>query len=68
MSFTPSRRQYLTQPSQGTIEEKATISLTAGKSVDLLVEYTNTAPLDGDDEKGEGRLSQPALMRGVVSI
>ncbi|KAF8163026.1 beta-glucosidase [Crassisporium funariophilum] len=50
---------------QGTIEEKATINLEAGKSVDILVLYTNTPPLDGDDEKGEGRLSQPALMRGV---
>ncbi|KAF9562128.1 beta-glucosidase [Agrocybe pediades] len=50
---------------QGTIEEKATINLTAGKSVDVLVLYTNTAPPDGEDENGEGRLSQPALMRGV---
>jgi hypothetical protein len=57
----------LTNFSQGTVEEKATISVTAEKSIGVLVEYTNTAPPDGDDEKGEGRLSQPALMRGVVS-
>jgi len=31
-----------------------------------LVEYTNTVASD-DDEHGEGRISQPALMRGVVS-
>jgi beta-glucosidase len=36
-----------------------------GKPVDILVIYTNTPPPDGDDDKGEGRLSQPALMRGV---
>lgn len=52
---------------QGTVEEKATISVTAHKPVNVVVEYTNTAPPDGDDENGEGRLSQPALMRGVVS-
>ncbi|GLB35269.1 putative glycosyl hydrolase 3 family protein [Lyophyllum shimeji] len=50
---------------QGTVEEKATVDLTAGVGVNVLVEYTNTPPPDGADEKGEGRLSQPALMRGV---
>lgn len=51
---------------QGTIEEKAVIDLEAGKAVDVLVEYTNTtAPAGDDDEHGEGRISQPALMRGV---
>ncbi|KAG6868996.1 hypothetical protein C0993_005654 [Termitomyces sp. T159_Od127] len=50
---------------QGTIEEKATIGVTAGVPLAVLVEYTNTPPPDGDDENGEGRLSQPALMRGV---
>ncbi|KAG5635550.1 hypothetical protein H0H81_010897 [Sphagnurus paluster] len=50
---------------QGTVEEKTTIDVTANVAVDVLVEYTNTAPPDGADEKGEGRLSQPALMRGV---
>lgn len=52
--------------SQGTIEEKATVDVTAGVPLDVLVEYTNTPPPDGDDENGPGRLSQPALMRGVV--
>lgn len=52
--------------SQGTVEEKASINVQAGKSVDVFVLYTNTPPPDGDDENGEGRLSQPALMRGVV--
>jgi len=33
--------------------------------MDILVEYTNTSPPNGTDDKGEGRLSQPALMRGV---
>jgi len=42
--------------------------MVAGKSVDVLVLYTNTAPPDGEDENGEGRLSQPALMRGVVCV
>ncbi|KAG6879969.1 hypothetical protein C0992_008903 [Termitomyces sp. T32_za158] len=50
---------------QGTIEERATVDLTAGVPLDVLVEYTNTPPPDGNDENGEGRLSQPALMRGV---
>ncbi|KAF9459562.1 glycoside hydrolase family 3 protein [Collybia nuda] len=50
---------------QGTVEEKAIILVTAHRPVNVLVEYTNTAPPDGADEKGEGRLSQPALMRGV---
>ncbi|KAG6833210.1 hypothetical protein H0H87_010273 [Tephrocybe sp. NHM501043] len=50
---------------QGTIEEKATIDVIAGVPMDVLVEYTNTSPPDGADENGEGRLSQPALMRGV---
>ncbi|KAL0571681.1 hypothetical protein V5O48_010282 [Marasmius crinis-equi] len=44
---------------QGTIEEKATIRVEANKSLDVLVEYTNTRP--SSDEVG----SQPALMRGV---
>ncbi|KAF8652748.1 hypothetical protein AX16_004245 [Volvariella volvacea WC 439] len=50
---------------QGTVEEKAIVQLTAGVSVDVLVEYTNTMPPDGADENGEGRNAQPALMRGV---
>ncbi|KAG6850469.1 hypothetical protein H0H93_012890 [Arthromyces matolae] len=49
---------------QGTIEEKATIDVIADVPMDVVVEYTNTPPPD-DDEHGEGRLSQPALMRGV---
>lgn len=48
------------------MEEKATINLTAGRPVDVLVEYTNTSPPDVD-EHSEKRNSQPALMRGVVS-
>lgn len=55
-------------PSQGTVEEKALVNLTAGKAVDVLVEYTNTvSAADDDDQHGEGRISQPALMRGVAS-
>ncbi|KAG6910876.1 hypothetical protein DXG01_006559 [Tephrocybe rancida] len=50
---------------QGTVEEKATIDVIAGVPMDVVVEYTNTSPPDGADENGEGRLSQPALMRGV---
>ncbi|KXN87735.1 putative beta-glucosidase I [Leucoagaricus sp. SymC.cos] len=51
---------------QGTIEEKAVVDFTAGVSVDVLVEYTNTVASTGDDdEHGGGRISQPALMRGV---
>ncbi len=44
------------------MEELGTISLTAGKPVDILVEYTNTKPPSGP----EADRSQPALMRGVV--
>ncbi|KAH8102834.1 putative beta-glucosidase from glycoside hydrolase family GH3 [Cristinia sonorae] len=46
---------------QGTVEEKASILLEAGKPVDVLVEYTNTKPPEGP----EADRSQPALMRGV---
>ncbi|KAI0350104.1 glycoside hydrolase family 3 protein [Trametes cingulata] len=46
---------------QGTVEELGTVSLTAGKPVDILVEYTNTKPPEGP----EADRSQPALMRGV---
>ncbi|EIW60730.1 glycoside hydrolase family 3 protein [Trametes versicolor FP-101664 SS1] len=46
---------------QGTVEELGTVSLTAGKPVDIVVEYTNTkAPEDTESDR-----SQPALMRGV---
>lgn len=47
---------------QGTVEEKGTIEMIKGKSVDIMVEYTNTPPPDA----GERDLSQPALMLGVV--
>ncbi|EMD34486.1 glycoside hydrolase family 3 protein [Gelatoporia subvermispora B] len=46
---------------QGTVEEIGTIHLTAGKPVDVMVEYTNTKPPEGP----EADRSQPALMRGV---
>lgn len=46
---------------QGTVEEKATVHLEAGVSVDVYVEYTNTKPPEGP----EADRSQPALMRGV---
>lgn len=47
---------------QGTVEERATVTLDADKPVKILVEYTNTKPPQGP----EADLSQPALMRGVV--
>ena len=47
---------------QGTVEEIGTVSLTAGKSVDIMVEYANTKP----PENQEADRSQPSLMRGVV--
>ncbi|EKM82934.1 hypothetical protein AGABI1DRAFT_118340 [Agaricus bisporus var. burnettii JB137-S8] len=51
---------------QGTVEEKATVNFSAGKAVDVLVEYTNTVASDTDDDQhGGDRISQPALMRGV---
>ncbi|KAH9951408.1 glycoside hydrolase superfamily [Amylocystis lapponica] len=46
---------------QGTVEEIGLVQLTAGKSVDILVEYTNTKPPEGP----EADRSQPALMRGM---
>ncbi|RXW21014.1 hypothetical protein EST38_g4842 [Candolleomyces aberdarensis] len=49
---------------QGTVEEKATVQVTAGKPLQVLVQYTNTMP-PATDENGEQRLSQPALMKGV---
>jgi len=59
-----SRKTHYHQSRQGTIEEKAVFDFEAGKSVDIIVEYTNTSP---PVENGEGKSSQPALMRGVVS-
>ncbi|KAF5376574.1 hypothetical protein D9757_008256 [Collybiopsis confluens] len=51
---------------QGTIEEKATIQLEAGKPVEVLVEYTNTRPSPDEDNGGKSAPeSQPALMRGL---
>ncbi|KAF9533335.1 glycoside hydrolase family 3 protein [Crepidotus variabilis] len=50
---------------QGTIEEKAAVHLSAEQSANILVVYTNTNPPDGQDSNAEGRLSQPALMKGV---
>ncbi|KAI0781293.1 glycoside hydrolase family 3 protein [Trametes elegans] len=46
---------------QGTVEELGTVSLTAGKPVEIRVEYTNTKAPEGP----EADRSQPALMRGV---
>ncbi|KAI0668559.1 glycoside hydrolase family 3 protein [Trametes maxima] len=46
---------------QGTVEELGTVSLVAGKPVEIVVEYTNTKPPEGP----ESDRSQPALMRGV---
>ncbi|KAH7921492.1 glycoside hydrolase family 3 protein [Leucogyrophana mollusca] len=50
---------------QGTIEEKATIQLTAGQPADLLLEYTNTVGADSTDDGTDKGNAQPALMRGV---
>ncbi|PPQ65097.1 hypothetical protein CVT24_003058 [Panaeolus cyanescens] len=47
---------------QGTVEEKASIELEAGKPASILVWYTNKSPPVND---GERDISQPALMRGV---
>ncbi|KAI0928112.1 hypothetical protein AcW2_004230 [Taiwanofungus camphoratus] len=46
---------------QGTVEEVGVVSLTAGRPVNVSVEYTNTRPPDGP----EADRSQPALMRGL---
>lgn len=54
---------FIDCPSQGTIEEKAVINMTAQIAVDILVEYTNTSPTKEEEEVS----SQPALMLGVVS-
>ena len=54
----------LTGCRQGTVEEKATVNVEAGKPIDIYVEYTNTPPPDST----QADMSQPGLMRGVVSI
>lgn len=41
----------------------AVIKFAAGEPADIVVEYTNTKPPAGS----EADISQPALMRGVVS-
>lgn len=46
--------------SQGTDEIKATIDLTADQPVDVLCVYSNISAM-------EKSMSQPALMRGLVS-
>lgn len=51
---------------QGTIEEKATVDLVAGKAVEVLVEYTNSPPPDSLNNGMDRGNAQPALMRGVV--
>lgn len=56
--------RYSLATSQGTIEEKATLSLEAEKPVDIEIVYINTSAAN---EEGEEDLSQPALMRGLVS-
>ncbi|KAJ3929581.1 MAG: glycoside hydrolase family 3 protein [Lentinula lateritia] len=51
---------------QGTIEEKATVKLEAGKKVDVLVEYTNSYPPPNQNDEGKTvPNAQPALMRGL---
>ncbi|KAF9036785.1 glycoside hydrolase family 3 protein [Panaeolus papilionaceus] len=47
---------------QGTVEEKGSIQLDAGKPASILVWYTNKSPPVSDSERD---ISQPALMRGV---
>ncbi|KAL0071632.1 hypothetical protein AAF712_001489 [Marasmius tenuissimus] len=44
---------------QGTVEERAVVHLEAKKSVDILIDYTNTKPPNSAID------TQPALMRGV---
>lgn len=55
------------QSRQGTEEERQSIHLEAGKSVDVLVEYTNTPSEIQDGPQNDGVEMQPALMRGVVN-
>jgi hypothetical protein len=57
-------RFFVNHMLQGTIEEKATIDMTADVPVDVLVEYTNTSPANDSGEIS----AQPALMLGVVRI
>ncbi|KAJ3723517.1 glycoside hydrolase family 3 protein [Lentinula guzmanii] len=51
---------------QGTIEEKAIVELEANKTVNVLVEYTNSYPPPDKNDKGNTvSNAQPALMRGL---
>ena len=59
--FTP---RLTTAHRQGTVEEKTIINVTAGVPLKVLVVYTNVF----NDDGAERDLSQPALMRGVVSL
>lgn len=63
LTLSQAQRYFIDCPSQGTIEEKAVIDLTAQVAVDILVEYTNTSPTKEEEDVS----SQPALMLGVVS-
>lgn len=50
--------------SQGTVEEKAIVNLTAGKPVKIYVEYTNTALPAGNKKD----ISNPAVLHVVVGL
>lgn len=50
----------------GTIEEKSTIELSPGKSLDIEVEYTNTSPTKAAEGSTERRTAQLGIMQGVV--
>ena len=52
--------------SQGTAEEKAVVKLKAGRPVEIGVDYLNTSPPPGPNDDLAKRISQPALMRGLV--
>lgn len=50
---------------QGTVEEKATVSLSANVPITVEVTYLCSDPPEAEPKEKD--LSQPALMRGLVS-
>ena len=53
--------------SVGTAEERGVVNMTAGKPVEITIEYTNTRPRNAPAGSTERRTAQPGIMLGLVS-
>lgn len=53
--------------SVGTAEERGVVNMSAGKPVEIVIEYTNTRPPNAPAGSTERRTAQPGIMLGLVS-